>query len=76
VKLVDIYPKYDVQEKKSAGVAMQTLKGMQLVDAIGNHCKKQSVALMRVLRNEMLLLQHYRWGRGERNTRPGCRHRI
>ena len=43
---------------KRAGVAMQTLKEMQLVDAIGNHCKKQSVALMEMLRNEMLLLQH------------------
>jgi len=64
VKLIDIYLKYDVKEKKSAGVAMQTLKGMQLVDAIGNHCKKQSVALMMVLRNKVLLLQHHPWGRG------------
>jgi hypothetical protein len=48
---------------KRAGVAMQTLKEMQLVDAIGNHCKKQSVALMEMLRNEMLLLQHRCWGR-------------
>ena len=49
---------------KRAGVAMQTLKEMQLVDAIGNHCKKQSVALMGMLRNEMLLLQHRGWGEG------------
>jgi len=64
VKPINMYPKYDVQEKKSAGVAMQTLKGMQLVDAIGNHCKKQSVALMKMLRNKVLLLQHRPWGRG------------
>jgi hypothetical protein len=64
VKPIDIYLKYNVQGKKSAGVAMQTLKGMQLVDAIGNHCKKQSVALMKMLRNKVLLLQHHPWGRG------------
>jgi hypothetical protein len=31
---------------------------MQSVDAIGNHGEKQSVALSRVLRNTLLLLQH------------------
>jgi hypothetical protein len=31
---------------------------MQSVDAIGNHGEKQSVALLEVLRNIMLLLQH------------------
>jgi len=44
---------------KRAGVAMQMLNAMQLVDAIGNHCKKQSVALMGMLRNGMLHLQHH-----------------
>jgi hypothetical protein len=37
---------------------------MQLVDAIGNHRKKQSVALMKMLRNILLLLQHRGWGEG------------
>jgi hypothetical protein len=59
VKLLDIYIKYNVKGKKSVDVAIQALNGMQLVDAIGNHCKKQTVALMGVLRNVMLLLQHH-----------------
>jgi hypothetical protein len=75
IKPIDMYEEYNVLGKKRAGVVIRTSNGMQLVDAIGNHCKRQTVALMGMLRNVMLLLQHHCWG-GQRKTRSGCRHRI
>jgi hypothetical protein len=59
IKRIDILIKYNVFGEERVGAAIRTCNGMQLLDAIGNPCKKQTVALMGMLRNDMLQLQHH-----------------